>query len=98
MCDDLDDAEAFETDEHTYSVECEGDPKPVCKWTKDGKAIDTADGRIAIAENNGVYTLTIKNIKMDDKGKYQAEFSNRAGDKVVTSNLNILCKQAAYIL
>ena len=30
-CDDMDDVEAFETDDFTFSVSCDGSPKPVCK-------------------------------------------------------------------
>lgn len=86
----MDDADAFENDEFTFKIECDGDPKPVCKWTKDGKSIDMADGHVTISESNGIYMLTLKPVKMDDKGKYEAEFTNRAGEKKVGANLNVL--------
>ncbi|XP_040572571.1 protein Obscurin [Lepeophtheirus salmonis] len=86
-CDDLDDYEVFEKDDFTFAVECDGNPKPVCKWTKEGQSIDTKDGRFVITENNGVYMLGIKEVTMDDKGTYQAEFTNRAGDRKVQSEL-----------
>ena len=43
VCDDMDDVEAVESDDHTFSIQCDGDPKPVCKWTKDGKPIEPSD-------------------------------------------------------
>ena len=92
VCDDLDDAEAFETDNFAFSIQCDGDPKPVCKWTKDGGGIDTKDGHFTISESGGTYTLSIKEVKMDDKGKYAAEFTNRAGEKKVAAQLSVLCK------
>ncbi len=90
----MDDVDAVEKDDFVYSVACDGDPKPVCKWTKDGKPIDTKDGHFAITEESGVYKLSIKEVTMDDKGTYQAEFTNRAGEKKVSSTMNVLCKFA----
>ena len=83
--------EAFETDDFCFSVECDGNPKPVCKWTKDGSGIDTKDGHFNIFENGGVYNLSIKGVTPDDAGSYQAEFTNRAGDKKVSTTLNVHC-------
>jgi hypothetical protein len=91
-CDDMDDAEAFETDNFTFSVQCDGDPKPACKWTKDGKGIETKDGHFQITETGGNYQLVLTGVKMTDKGKYQAEFTNRAGEKKVAAALSVLCK------
>ena len=48
--------------------------------------------RLIIAEESGIYKLTIKGLTMDDKGNYGAEFTNRAGEKKVSANLNVLCK------
>eukprot|EP00094_Tigriopus_californicus_P003329 TCALIF_03202-PA protein Name:"Similar to unc-89 Muscle M-line assembly protein unc-89 (Caenorhabditis elegans)" AED:0.27 eAED:0.27 QI:0/0.83/0.76/0.92/0.91/0.88/25/216/2842 len=92
VCDDMEDSDAFENDEFAFKIECDGDPKPVCKWTKDGKAIDLADGHVTISESNGIYSLNLKPVKMDDKGKYEAEFTNRAGEKKVGANLNVLAE------
>ena len=97
VCDDLDDVDAVENDDLTYSIACDGDPKPVCKWTKDGKAIDTKDGHFVVSEESGVYKLTIKPVTMDDKGTYQAEFTNRAGEKKVQSTMNVLCEYTASL-
>merc|ERR1719225_2307301 len=54
---------------------------PHIKWTKDGGNIDTKDGHFTINQNNGIYTLVIKDVKPEDAGQYQAEFTNRAGEK-----------------
>ena len=88
----MDDMEAFETDNFAFQVECDGNPKPVCKWTKEGQSIDTKDGHFSIFENGGVYNLAIKGVTPDDAGEYQAEFTNRAGDKKVSSTLTVHCK------
>ena len=58
-CDDMDDMDAFETDEFVFTVQCDGSPKPACKWTKDGAGIDTKDGHFLIKENDGNYCLVI---------------------------------------
>ena len=47
---------------------------------------------MTISEDSGDYKLTIKDVKMEDKGKYQAEFTNRAGEKKVAATLTVLCK------
>ena len=96
-CDDMDDMEAFEKDKHTVQVPCDGSPKPVVKWTKDGGNIDTKDGHFTITENNGVYMVIIKEVTMDDAGEYQAEFTNRAGEKKVSAALNVHCKYCLCI-
>jgi len=91
-CDDMDDpVEAFETDSFTFSIECDGNPKPVAKWTKEGKAIDTSakDSRFTVSESGGCYKLKISKVEMDDAGNYQVEFTNRAGDKKVSSELKV---------
>lgn len=91
-CDDPDDVECFENDNLSISVPCDGSPKPVCKWTKDGGNIDTKDGHFTITENNGVYNVLIKAATMDDAGSYQAEFTNRAGEKKIACQLLVHCK------
>ena len=44
----------------------------------------------------GILTLNIVGVKADetanDGGEYQVEFSNRAGDKKVSSTLTVHCK------
>jgi len=90
--DDMDDPmEAFETDDFTFSVECDGNPKPSAKWTKDGKGIDCSakDSRFQVSEAQGVYKLKISKLEMDDAGTYGVEFVNRAGEKKMTSDLKI---------
>ena len=91
-CDDLDDMEAFENDTHTISIPCDGSPQPVVKWAKDGANVDTKDGHFTIAQNNGIYTLVIKDVKPEDAATYQAEFTNRAGEKKVEAALVVHCK------
>ena len=88
-CDDLDDMEAFEGDTHTISIPCDGSPQPVIKWTKDGGNIDTKDGHFTINQNNGIYNLIIKDVKPEDAATYQAEFTNRAGEKKVEAALSV---------
>jgi len=90
--DDMDDPlEAFETDDFNFSVECDGNPKPIAKWTKEGKTIDTSskDSRFLVSEVNGVYKMKISKLEMDDAGSYGVEFSNRAGDKKMSTELKV---------
>ena len=62
--DDMDDQEAFEGDDFTFQIDCDGNPKPVAKWTKEGKGIDTKDGHFTIAQADpNAYRLIIKGIK-----------------------------------
>ena len=42
--------------------------------------------------SGGVYNLAIKDIRPEDAGTYQAEFTNRAGEKKVEAALNVHCK------
>ena len=60
----MDDMDAFETDEFVFTVQCDGSPKPACKWTKDGAGIDTKDGHLLIKENDGNYCL-VKSFKLN---------------------------------
>ena len=87
-----DEMEAFEKDTHVISCPCDGSPKPVCKWTKDGGNIDTKDGHFTIQERDGVYTVTIKEVTPDDGGNYVAEFTNRAGEKKTGTTLTVHCE------
>ena len=92
VCDDLDDVEAAEGDSFVFAIACDGDPKPVCKWTKDGAPVDTSKGNMAITEESGIYKLSFKELAMDDKGNYGAEFTNKAGEKKVSANLTVICE------
>ena len=65
----MDDQEAFEGDDFTFQVDCDGSPKPVAKWTKEGKGIDTKDGHFTIVQADpNAYRLIIK-------GKYKNQTS-----------------------
>ena len=62
--DDMDDQEAFEGDDFTFQIDCDGNPKPVAKWTKEGKGIDTKDGHFTITQADpNAYRLIIKGIQ-----------------------------------
>ena len=68
------------------------------KWTKDGGNIDTKDGHFTITQASNMYNLIIKDVKPEDAGCYQAEFTNRAGEKKVTAELIVHCKLLTWIL
>ena len=75
--------------------------QPVVAWTKDGKAPDTKkdkDGKahFEIKEEGGNYCLAIYGVTMDDKGKYQAVFTNRAGEAKTAASLNVLCELISF--
>lgn len=84
--------EAFEKDNLTISIPCDGSPQPVCKWTKDGGNIDTKDGHFTIQQDGATYNLKIKEVTPEDAGTYQVEFTNRAGEKKTSLELNVHCK------
>jgi hypothetical protein len=43
-------------------------------------------------ESDGNYSLVIKGVKPEDAANYQAEFTNRAGEKKVNTQLTVHCK------
>ena len=45
-----------------------------------------------------MYNLIIKEVKAEDAATYQAEFTNRAGEKKVQVPLIVHCKYLKYIL
>ena len=93
-CDDPDDMEAFEKDNVTICIPCDGSPQPVVKWTKDGGNIDTKDGHFTIKQDGSSYHVIIKEVTPEDAGCYQAEFTNRAGEKKTSLQLNVHCKSS----
>ena len=64
----------------------------VHRWTKDGASLDLKDGHFNVFEKDGAYCLAIKGVTPDDAGCYQAEFTNRAGDRKTESTLTVHCK------
>ena len=89
--------EAFEKDNVTICIPCDGSPQPVVKWTKDGGNIDTKDGHFTIKQDGSSYSLIIKEATADDAGNYQAEFTNRAGEKKTGLTLNVHCKSLCHM-
>ena len=86
--------EAFEKDNVTICIPCDGSPQPVVKWTKDGGNIDTKDGHFTIKQDGSSYHVIIKEVTPEDAGCYQAEFTNRAGEKKTSLQLNVHCKSS----
>lgn len=73
-------------------IPCDGSPQPVVKWTKDGANIDTKDGHFTLTTTGNEYKVIIKDVKPEDAGSYQAEFTNRAGEKKVACELIVHCE------
>ena len=64
----------------------EGVPPPSVTWTKDGEQLNST-GHFVIDQSG---TLTIRDVVVDDSGKYTCLAKNKAGVSEVTSSLDIL--------
>ena len=65
----------------------QGSPFPAIEWRKDGKKLKI-DDRYSSTENG----LTIRNVQLADKGKYQVTLSNIKGSEVFALDLEVKSK------
>lgn len=70
-------------------VEVAGSPAPQITWTKDNTPIQ-ADANHILESNNTTHTLTIKNVKATDEGKYCVTAENVLGQVESTGQLTVL--------
>lgn len=70
-------------------VEVAGSPAPQITWTKDNTPIQV-DANHILESNNTTHTLTIKNVKATDEGKYRVTAENVLGQVESTGQLTVL--------
>ena len=69
----------------TLKCYTEGSPKPTVSWSKNGQALESK-GRISIS-NDG--SMTIKNTRMEDTGRYKCSAKNVIGETSAASSVFI---------
>lgn len=79
----------------TLKCYTEGSPKPVASWSKNGQPLESKD-RVSIS---GDGTLTIKNTRAQDTGRYKCSGKNAIGETSEASSVYIRGKyQHIYVL
>ncbi|MCR9011051.1 immunoglobulin domain-containing protein [Gabonibacter chumensis] len=66
-----------------------GIPECEVTWYKDGVEIKSG-GRFRIDTKNGVSTLIIKDVRMEDQGEYTVRIKNVAGEAYSTAKLKVI--------
>lgn len=70
-------------------VDITGSPAPKITWTKDDTPIQS-DANHILESDNTTHTLTIKNVKVTDEGKYRVIAENALGQVDSTGQLTVL--------
>ncbi|VDM72968.1 unnamed protein product, partial [Strongylus vulgaris] len=88
--------EIKETETVTLSVTVTGVPQPQVSWFKDDRPVEIDTVRmIAKDEGSGHFTLTIKDSKVTDVGKYSCKAVNEAGEAKTEATVNIAKESTA---
>uniref|UniRef100_A0A8R1DN92 Ig-like domain-containing protein n=1 Tax=Caenorhabditis japonica TaxID=281687 RepID=A0A8R1DN92_CAEJA len=75
----------------TLSVTVKGVPEPTVEWLKDGQPVQTDSSHvIAKAEGSGSYSITIKDARQEDSGKYACRATNQAGEAKTEANFAVV--------
>jgi hypothetical protein len=85
----LTDQEVMIENEIRFVVDVTGSPTPKISWTKDDTPIQS-DANHIIESDNTTHTLTIKNVKSTDEGKYRVTAENPLGHVDSTGQLIVL--------
>ena len=70
----------------------EGSPKPIISWSKNGQKLESK-GRVSIS---GDGTLTIKNTRAQDTGRYKCSAKNVIGEMSAASSVYIRSKYSTF--
>ncbi|VCW57229.1 unnamed protein product, partial [Gulo gulo] len=57
-----------------------GDPFPTVHWLRDGKALSKDTGHFEVLQNEGVFTLVLKNVQPWHAGQYEILLKNPVGE------------------
>ncbi|CAL2029366.1 unnamed protein product [Caenorhabditis brenneri] len=75
----------------TLSVTVKGVPEPSVEWLKDGQPVQTDSSHvIAKVEGSGSYSITIKDARIEDSGKYGCRATNPAGEAKTEANFAVV--------
>lgn len=65
----------------TLSVTVKGVPEPTVEWLKDGAPVQTDSSHLIVkAEGSGSFSITVKDARLEDSGKYACRATNPAGE------------------
>ncbi|KAI1285852.1 Titin [Halotydeus destructor] len=76
-------------DNAEFTIKLSGSPKPTVQFLKDKKVLELDDEHVSLAEADGTYTLTIKNIGEADAGLYTCKATNDHGTKECSASLGL---------
>lgn len=85
----MEDENAIEGNSAILECVANGSPKPQVSWSKDGVQLTEAmEKRYHLTENGSL--LVIKDVQVEDSGKYECLLSNAVGTARGTSTLTVL--------
>ncbi|CAF4744171.1 unnamed protein product [Pieris macdunnoughi] len=75
----------------TANLSCsfKGKPTPVIAWMKNGREIDES-GKVRSRQNGNVCSLTIKNVEIEDEGRYSCEATNVHGRASTYARMTVI--------
>ncbi|KAL4231968.1 Fibroblast growth factor receptor-like 1 [Mactra antiquata] len=77
-----------------FSCPVEADPLPIVQWTKDGETISEMWPRFRISKEGG---LRIKDVELDDAGRYVCKATNGFGQINVNYSLVVVDKETGLV-
>ncbi|CAF1220457.1 unnamed protein product, partial [Didymodactylos carnosus] len=98
LAEPLKDITINETDDLVLKFSVSHDVKQIANWKLDGRPIKP-DERVQIEQDGKMHFLTIKNIQLNEKGKYTAQLANiETSCKVTVKNIPIKVVKDLYIV
>ncbi|XP_045530819.1 uncharacterized protein LOC123718416 isoform X1 [Pieris brassicae] len=75
----------------TANLSCsfKGKPTPVIAWMKNGSEIEESD-KVRSRQNGNVCSLTIKNVEIEDEGRYSCEATNAHGRASTYARMTVI--------
>ena len=67
-----------------------GNPEPRVVWIKNGQRLKSSeDGRLHIKTYSGESTLIVRDLRIDDSGKYEIQIENEVGSDAASASLSV---------